>query len=151
MLLPTPTASELTDYRPADFVTLPEALDYAATGATGINFYSGKGVLTEALPYRVLREQSLVLARKLVSCGLKPGERVALIAETEGDFARAFFACEYAGLVPTALPLPAAFGGRAAYVAHIRRMIEIADAAGCDHASGARGFAGFCGRRIGTG
>lgn len=129
MLLPTPTASELTDYRPADFVTLPEALDYAAQGATGINFYSGKGVLTEALSYRALREQSLVLARKLVRCGLKQGERVALIAETEGDFARAFFACEYAGLVPTALPLPAAFGGRAAYVAHIRRMIEIADAA----------------------
>ncbi|WP_293374030.1 fatty acyl-AMP ligase [Nevskia sp.] len=128
MLLPTPTASELTDYRPADFATLPEALDYAASGATGINFYSGKGVLTEALPYRVLRDQSIVLARKLVSCGLVPGERVALLAETEGDFARAFFACEYAGLVPTALPLPAAFGGRAAYVAHIRRMIEIADA-----------------------
>ena len=94
MLLPTPTASELTDYRPADFVTLPEALDYAATGATGINFYSGKGILTEVLSYRVLREQSLVLARKLVSCGLKRGERVALIAETEGDFARAFFASE---------------------------------------------------------
>lgn len=128
MLLPTPTTSELASYRPADFATLPEALDYAAQGATGINIYSGKGVLTEALTYRQLREQSLVLARKLISCGLKKGDRVALIAESDGDFARAFFACEYAGLVPTALPLPAAFGGRAAYVAHIRRMIEIADA-----------------------
>jgi fatty-acyl-CoA synthase len=129
MQLPTPTASGLADYRPADFVTLPEALDYAARGVTGINFYSGKGELTEALPYRTLREQSLALARKLVGMGLEPGERVALIAESDGDFARAFFACEYAGLVPTALPLPAAFGGRAAYTAHIRRMIEIADAA----------------------
>ncbi|MBA4287127.1 MAG: acyl-CoA synthetase [Xanthomonadaceae bacterium] len=128
MLLPTPTTSELASYRPADFNTLPEALDYAAQGATGINIYSGKGVLTEALSYRQLREQSLVLARKLLGSGLKQGDRVALIAETDGDFARAFFACEYAGLVPTALPLPAAFGGRAAYVAHIRRMIEIADA-----------------------
>jgi len=128
MLLPTPTTSELASYRPADFATLPEALDYAAQGATGINIYSGKGVLTEALTYRQLREQSLVLARKLISCGLQKGDRVALIAESDGDFARAFFACEYAGLVPTALPLPAAFGGRAAYVAHIRRMIEIADA-----------------------
>ena len=129
MQLPTPTASGLADYRPADFVTLPEALDYAARGVTGINFYSGKGELTEALPYHTLREQSLALARKLVGMGLEPGERVALIAESDGDFARAFFACEYAGLVPTALPLPAAFGGRAAYTAHIRRMIEIADAA----------------------
>ena len=106
----TPTRDSLPR-RMSDFATLGEALDYAARGATGINFYSGKGVLTEALSYRVLREQSLVLARKLVSCGLEPGDRVALIAETEGDFARAFFACEYAGLVPTALPLPAAFGG----------------------------------------
>lgn len=128
MTLPTPTTSELARYRPADFTTLPEALDYAAQGATGMNFYSGKGVLTEALSYKQLREQSLVLARKLIGCGLKKGDRVALIAESDGDFARAFFACEYAGLVPTALPLPAAFGGRAAYVAHIRRMIEIADA-----------------------
>ena len=128
MLQPTPTASGLPDYRPAGFETLPQALDYAAQGATGINYYSGKGVLLEALSYRELREQSLVLARKLLARGLKPGQRVALIGESDGDFARAFFACEYAGLVPTTLPLPAAFGGRAAYVAHIRRMIEIADA-----------------------
>jgi len=128
MLQPTPTASGLPDYRPAGFETLPQALDYAAQGATGINFYSGKGILLEALSYRELREQALVLARKLLARGLKPGQRVALIGESDGDFARAFFACEYAGLVPTTLPLPAAFGGRAAYVAHIRRMIEIADA-----------------------
>lgn len=128
MLQPTPTASGLPEYRPAGFETLPQALDYAAQGATGINFYSGKGILLEALSYRELREQSLVLARKLLARGLKPGQRVALIGESDGDFARAFFACEYAGLVPTTLPLPAAFGGRAAYVVHIRRMIEIADA-----------------------
>jgi len=129
MLLPTPTASELSDYRPADFDTLPQALDYAAHGATGINIYSGKGTLLEALSYRELRDQAQVLARKLLARGLVPGERVALVADTDGDFARAFFACEYAGLVPTALPLPAAFGGRAAYVAHIRGMIEVADTA----------------------
>ncbi|WP_293395038.1 fatty acyl-AMP ligase [Nevskia sp.] len=128
MLQPTPTASGLPEYRPAGFETLPQALDYAAQGVTGINIYSGKGILLEALSYRELREQSLVLARKLLARGLKPGQRVALIGESDGDFARAFFACEYAGLVPTTLPLPAAFGGRAAYVAHIRRMIEIADA-----------------------
>lgn len=129
MLAPTPTASGLSRYRPADFATLPQALDYAARGATGINFYSGKGQLLEALSYRELRVQALELAAALLAHGLVPGERVALIAETDGDFARAFFACQYAGLVPTALPLPAAFGGREAYVAHIRRMIEIADTA----------------------
>jgi len=127
MQAPTPTQSGLTPYRLADFPTLTAALDYAATGASGYNFYSGKGELLEALPYRVLREQALQLARHLLSAGLQPGERVALIADTDGDFARAFFACQYAGLVATALPLPAAFGGREAYVAHIRRMLEIAD------------------------
>jgi len=125
---PTPTASGLSAYRPADFTTLAKALDYAAQGATGINVYSGKGELLEALSYARLRVQSLALARKLRALGLVKGDRVALIAEADGDFARAFFACQYAGLVPTALPLPAAFGGRAAYVTHIRRMIEIADA-----------------------
>lgn len=128
MQLPTPTASGLSAYRAADFSTLTEALDYAAQGATGLNVYSGKGELIEALGYRRLREQSLELAGQLLALGLVKGDRVALIAEADGDFARAFFACQYAGLVPTTLPLPAAFGGRAAYVMHIRRMIEIADA-----------------------
>lgn len=124
----TPTSSGLSHYRLADFATLPEALDYAALGDTGFNFYSGKGELLEALPYRLLREQALLLAQQFLAQGLVPGDRVALIADTEGDFARGFFACEYAGLVPTTLPLPAAFGGREAYVAHIRHMLEIAGA-----------------------
>ncbi|MDP3859126.1 MAG: fatty acyl-AMP ligase [Stagnimonas sp.] len=122
----TPTNNRQLPYRLADFATLPQALDYAAQGETGLNFYTGKGELAEALSYAKLREQSQVLARKLLASGLLPGERVALIADTDGDFARGFFACEYAGLVPTTLPLPAAFGGRGAYIAHIRRMIESA-------------------------
>lgn len=128
MQAPTPTPSGLTPYRLADFATLPAALDYAAQGATGLNFYSGKGELLESLPYRELRRQALELAQQLLAAGLKRGERVALIADTDGDFARGFFACQYAGLVPTALPLPAAFGGRDAYITHIRRMLEIAGA-----------------------
>src|SRR3546814_2894161 len=40
-----------------------------------------------------------------------------------------FFGCQYAGLVPAPMPLPLAFGGRAAYLRHIRRMIETAGAA----------------------
>lgn len=128
MQVPTPTTSGLNPYRLADFSTLTAALDYAAQGACGLNFYSGKGELLEALPYSLLRTQSQQLAQKLLASGLKRGERVALIADTDGDFARGFFACQYAGLVPTALPLPAAFGGCDAYIAHIRRMIEIASA-----------------------
>jgi fatty-acyl-CoA synthase len=53
---------------------------------------------------------------------------VGLLAESDGDFARAFFACQYAGLVPAPLPLPAAFGGKEGYISFLRRMIQGADA-----------------------
>jgi fatty-acyl-CoA synthase len=114
--------------RHADFRTIAEALDYAAKGPTGLNFFSGKGDLAEALPYRLLRHQAIPLARRMLGAGLRPGDRVGLIAESDGDFARAFFACQYAGLVPAPLPLPAAFGGRDGYIGHLRRMIESAEA-----------------------
>ena len=114
--------------RYADFGTIAEALDYAAHGDAGFNFYSGKGQLVEALPYRLLREQALELAARMLGAGLKPGDKVALIAESDCDFARAFCACQYAGLVPAPLPLPAAFGGKDGYIAHLRRMVTSAQA-----------------------
>jgi len=128
MTEPTPALHPGLVMRYADFGTIAEALDYAARGPTGLNFYSGKGALLEALPYGVLRQQSIALARRMLGAGLLPGCRVGLVAESDGDFARAFFACQYAGIVPVPLPLPAAFGGKSGYVAHLRRMIERAKA-----------------------
>jgi len=109
--------------RLADFPTLADALDYAARGDAGINFYSGRGILLEALPYRELQQQALNYARRLLALGLRPGDRIAIVAESDGDFVRVFFACQYAGLVPAPLPLPLAFAGRETYVASLRRMI----------------------------
>lgn len=128
MTEPTPTLHQGLVKRLADFSTIAEALDYAAKGQTGLNFYSGKGVLTEVLPYHRLRDEARLLARRLLGSGLKPGDRVGLLAESDGDFARAFFACQYAGLVPAPLPLPAAFGGKEGYISFLRRMIQKADA-----------------------
>ena len=125
---PTPTRTPGRAIVYANFGTIAEALDYAAEGVTGFNIYSGKGVLTEILPYKTLRKQALDLAGRLLGAGLKPGERVGLVAESDGDFLRAFCACQYAGLVPAPLPLPAAFGGREGYIAHLRRMVETAQA-----------------------
>lgn len=127
MIPPAPTSSGLA-LRTGDFANLPQALDYAARGASGITLYSGRGEVVERLPHRDLREQALSLARKLRRTGLRQGDRVALIAATDGDFVRLFFGCQYAGLVPAPMPLPLAFGGRAAYLSHIRRMIEAAEA-----------------------
>jgi fatty-acyl-CoA synthase len=125
-LIPTPTAPELVT-RPGDFATLSEALDYAALGPTGVNLHSARGELIEVLPYAHLRREARELGRRLLGAGLRPGDRVALAAESSGEFLRAFFACQYAGLVPAPTPLPAPFGGKDVYVEHIRRMLLSAD------------------------
>ncbi len=128
MLEPTPTFQPGFAMRRADFGTLAEALDYAAGDSTGFNFFSGKGALVEALPYRTLRPDAVALARRLLGAGLEPGCRVGIVAESDGDFVRAFFACQYAAMVPAPLPLPTAFGGKEGYIAHLRRMLERAQA-----------------------
>ena len=99
----TPTVNSIA-LRRADFVSLADALDYAAQGETGANFYTGSGKLATVLPYRALRAEARTLARRLLSLPLARGARVAVVAETNPDFLRFFFACQYAGLVPVALP-----------------------------------------------
>ena len=68
---PTPTEGGLPR-RLGDFATLADALDYAARGETGLNFYNGKGELSVALPYHALRADALSLARRLLRAGLGP-------------------------------------------------------------------------------
>jgi fatty-acyl-CoA synthase len=127
-VIATPTAPD-RHIRLADFPTLTQALDFAATGPTGVNLYSLRGELLEAMPYAELRERARALAGRLLAGGLAPGDRVALIAETDAEFICAFFACQYAGLTPAPLPLPAPLGGREAYVEQIGRMLASAEAA----------------------
>ncbi len=121
--LPTPTQNSLP-LRHADFATLADALDYAAQGDTGANFYAGSGKLSVSLPYRTLREQALVLARRLLSLSLERGARIAIVAETNPDFLRFFFACQYAGLVPVALPATVNLGGHDAYVGRLHGLLK---------------------------
>jgi len=126
-LTPTPTAPDRT-VRKGDFATIAEALDFAGAQPTGVNIHSLRGELVEVLSYAALAEQARELAGRLLALGLEPGDRVALVADSDGDFLRAFFACQYAGLAPAPVPLPAPFGGKDAYVAHVRRMIIAAQA-----------------------
>jgi len=116
-------------FRPADFATLTDALDYAAQGETGSNFYTGRGAIYASITYRELREQSLVLAHQLLGLGAQKGDRVALVAETNPDFIRFFYACQYAGLIPVALPASVKVGAHQAYVAQLKRLLEASDAA----------------------
>ncbi|MCS4503128.1 fatty acyl-AMP ligase [Arhodomonas aquaeolei] len=119
----TPTVNTVP-LNPGAFATLAEALDYAAEGHTGLNFHDARGRLTEALPYGELRRRALTTARRLLGLGLQRGERVAVIAETASTFPEVFFACQYAGLVPVALPVSLNLGGRQAYVEQIRGLLE---------------------------
>src|SRR3954453_18085879 len=77
----TPTLDKLPR-RLADFRTIGEALDYAAQGRRGLNFHDARGTLTRAYPYSELREDALTAAPRFVALGLKPEDRVALVAET---------------------------------------------------------------------
>jgi fatty-acyl-CoA synthase len=118
----TPTDNKLP-LRYGDFSTLAEALDYAAQGETGANFYNGKGQLEAVLPYAVLREEAVDIARQLMGLNLDRGSRVALVAETYPDFLRFFYACQYAGMVPVPMPASIHLGGHKAYVAQLRRLL----------------------------
>ena len=122
----TPTLDPLPR-RASDFTTLGEALDYAATGVRGLNFHDARGALTRAYSYAELREDSLVCARRFIALGIKPGERIALVAETVPEFAACFFGAVYAGAWPVPLPLPTSFGGREAYVDQLAVQLKSCD------------------------
>ena len=118
----TPTENNLA-LRLEGFSSLAEALDYAAWGKTGYNFYNGKGELDVVMPYTRLRDEARQLARRLLGLELERGARVAIVADTHPDFVRFFFACQYAGLVPVPLPASIHLGGHKAYIEQLHRLL----------------------------
>ena len=125
MTEPTPTARAIP-LRHGDFSTLVEALDYAATGRTGLNYFDGKGRLIEAVSYAELRDRAQDLARRLVRFAPKDS-RIGIAAVSTPDFAVLFMACQYASLVPAPLPLPVTLGGRSSYERQLERMADTGD------------------------
>ena len=126
-LTPTPTLNTLTQQL-AGFDTLTSALEYAAEGITGYNFYDARGNLRSILPYRLLKQNARTLAQRLFGFNLPRGSRVAIIADTSPEFVELFFACRYAGLVPFAMPIPVNLGSHAIYVQQLRGMLESSQA-----------------------
>ena len=123
----TPTSHSLP-LQLGNFSTLVEALDYAAQGETGYNFYSGRGELYNVLSYATLRDEARILARKLLNLEVPHGSRVALIADTHPDFVRFFFACQYAGLTPVPLPAVIQLSGRTEYINQLERLLSTCNA-----------------------
>jgi fatty-acyl-CoA synthase len=122
-LAPTPANNRLP-VKITPYTNLVDALEYAAQGVTGFNFYDGRGHLSAVLPYSQLRDEAKVIARQLLSLGCERGARIGIIAETEPMFHRFFFACQYAGLIPVALPAGIQLGAHGAYVSQVRRMLK---------------------------
>jgi len=127
-LQPTPVNSFLA-MKSDGFSSLVDALDYAAQGESGFNFYDQRGELECVLSYSELRDQARLLASRLLGLGCQHGDRVGIVAETNPMFHRFFFACLYAGLVPVALPAGVQLGARQAYVNQIARMLKSSGAA----------------------
>jgi fatty-acyl-CoA synthase len=111
----------------ADFDRLGDALDYAARGHRGLNFHDPRGTLVRPYPYRELREDALAAAWRLIAAGVKPEDRIAIVAETSPEFAALFFGTVYAGAWPVPLPLPTSFGGRDSYIDQLKVQLDSAD------------------------
>ncbi|MGD9664308.1 MAG: fatty acyl-AMP ligase [Novosphingobium sp.] len=123
---PTPNTCVLPR-RWSDFSTFGDALDYAAQGTRGLNFHDPRGNLTRAYSYAELRSDALAMARRLVAHGIKPNDRIALIAETGPEFAALFCGTIYAGAWPVPLPLPTSFGGKENYIEQLSVQLKSSD------------------------
>lgn len=126
--MPTPSTNTELALKVGGFSTICEALDYAAQGETGYNFFNLRGEAVSVLTYKDLRDEAKLLARKLAG-RFERGSRLAIIAETSPEFIVTFFACQYAGLVPAPMPMPVNLGGKDGYITQIHQMIAGAKAA----------------------
>jgi len=122
----TPTDDDLPR-RFSDFATMPEALDYAARGRKGFNFHDARGTLVRPYPFAELRHDALANAHRLIANGTRPGDRVAIVAETAPEFLALFFGALYAGAWPVPLPLPTSFGGRDSYIDQLGTQLRSCD------------------------
>jgi fatty-acyl-CoA synthase len=125
-LVPTPTEDRLPRIL-SEFPTLSAALDYAAQGQRGLNFHDMRGNLARPYPFSEMRQDALEMAYRLISHGVQPKDRIALIAETGPEFAALFFGCVYAGAWPVPLPLPTSFGGKESYIDQISVQLQSCD------------------------
>jgi fatty-acyl-CoA synthase len=148
LLTPTPTADDLPR-RFADFPTLGEALDYAAQGRRGLNFHDPRGQLVRTYTFRELRDDAMQAAYRLIASGVKPEERIALVAETGPEFAALFFGCIYAGAWPVPLPLPTSFGGRDSYIDQLSVQLKSSDPRALFYPSELASMAGAAAHAVG--
>ena len=130
MIVETPTIDQDLPRRYSDFDTLVDAIEYAAKGKRGPNFFNAKGDLVESLTWAEVYDNARVIGRKLVGLGFKKGDRIALIAETSANFVSFFVGCQFASVLPVPLPLPTSFGGKDGYVSQLNMQMTTCGASG---------------------
>ena len=135
-----PTRNRQLALRRAAFRSLPEMLDYAAQGETGVTFYNARGEQLSALSWREVRERAHLTARRLIGAGFARGERLLITADTWPGFFDTFFGAQYAGLLPVPVSIPVGIGGKEAYLDQLRRQFA---ASGAVAAVGIDDLAGF--------
>lgn len=123
-----PSRSPNLPMRRADFRTVPEMLDYAARGDTGVTIYNARGDLISARSWREIRDAAHVVARKLIGAGFAAGERMLIIADTWPGFFDLFFGAQYAGMLPVPVSLPVGIGGKDSYLDQLRRQVATSGA-----------------------
>lgn len=126
VLTPTPNDCDLPRIR-AQFATFNDAIEYAAQSRKGLNFHDMRGELAHVYPYSQMRDDAIIMARRLIAAGIGKEDRVALIAETGADFAALFCACIYAGAWPVPLPLPTTFGGKDNFIDQLAIQLMSSD------------------------
>ncbi|HEY4892204.1 MAG TPA: fatty acyl-AMP ligase [Reyranella sp.] len=137
---PLPTRNSQLALRRADYKSVPEMLDYAARGETGITFYNVRGEILSALAWREVRDRAHVAARRLIGAGFAVGDRILITADTWPGFFDVFFGAQYAGLLPVPVSIPVGIGGKEAYLDQLRRQFA---ASGAVAAVGVDDLAGF--------
>jgi acyl-CoA synthetase (AMP-forming)/AMP-acid ligase II len=108
--------------------SLNEALERAAvSGRPGLTFVAADETET-SLGWDAVRERAAAVAGALVSLGVRPGERVALVLPTGPDFMDAFFGTLLAGAVPVPLYPPVRLGRLPEYHLATARMLRLSGA-----------------------
>ncbi|MBS0224207.1 MAG: fatty acyl-AMP ligase [Proteobacteria bacterium] len=120
---PTPTRNAYLPFKRGGFNNLCDALDYAATGNTGLNFFDARGRLLSVLPYSRLQLEAQALASRLIGADFGRGECLLIIADTSPDFCVAFFGAQYAGIIPVPVAVPVGLGTKSGYIEQLRRQI----------------------------
>ena len=78
---PTPTINTDLVFKRGGFAGLCDALDYAAHGDTGLNFFDARGKLLSSLPYRDLQVQAFEKGRRYRAYYMQSTLPVILSAE----------------------------------------------------------------------